>query len=103
MGGLNILETIAKKPIQYCFLLMIFLNKLAEVYEANLKHSVETRDISNLNLDIDFPKLNIDVVLGDSLAQTSLICWKRAGTEDEVNFLSAMIRVVDYTTKNFYC
>lgn len=97
MGGFEYLgDYYEENPFNIVFANDIF-KQAAEVYEANLKHSVETRDISNLNLDIDFPKSNIDVVLGGFPCQTFSYAGKRAGLSDERGQLYLqMIRVIDY-------
>ncbi|QZX49270.1 DNA cytosine methyltransferase [Mycoplasma sp. E35C] len=73
------------------------LKPASKVYEFNFKHKVETKSISDLTLEKDFPNINVDVILGGFPCQTFSYSGKRAGLSDKRGQLYLeMIRVIDH-------
>lgn len=85
-----------KNPFKILFANDIF-KQAAEIYESNFNHKVEQRSIADLDLEKDFPKENIDVVLGGFPCQSFSYAGKRRGLNDPRGQLyKQMIRVVEY-------
>lgn len=91
-----------KNPFNIVFANDIF-SQAADIYEANLKHSVERRSISDLDVYADFPKVSVDVVLGGFPCQAFSYAGKRGGLSDKRGQLYLdMIRVLNrYKPKMF--
>lgn len=96
-GGFTFLdEYYEKNPFKIVFANDIF-KQAAEVYEANFKHLVERRSITDLDVNKDLPEVRVDVVLGGFPCQTFSYAGKRAGLSDERGQLyKQMIKVVNH-------
>lgn len=92
----------AENPFQVVFANDIF-QQAADIYEANLKHQVERRSVSELDLYADFPNVPVDVLLGGFPCQSFSYAGKRGGLSDERGQLYLeMIRVLNrYRPKVF--
>ncbi|MGL5530421.1 MAG: DNA cytosine methyltransferase [Culicoidibacterales bacterium] len=97
VGGFDFLnETYSKNPFNIVFANDIF-KQAADVYESNFSHSVERRSICDLDMEIDFPKVNVDIVLGGFPCQTFSYAGKRGGLSDPRGQLYLqMIRVINH-------
>lgn len=95
-GGFNFLNTrYEKQPYNLIFANDIF-KQAADVYEVNFNHEVERRDISTLEIE-DFPKEEVDIVLGGFPCQTFSYSGKRKGLSDPRGQLYLqMIRVINH-------
>lgn len=96
-GGFKYLgEEYASNPFKVIFANDIF-KQAADVYESNFNISVERRDISNLDVAKDFPKSEVDVILGGFPCQTFSYSGKRGGLSDPRGQLyKQMIRVIEH-------
>lgn len=91
-----------ENPFDIVFANDIF-KQAADVYEDNFNHKVERRSISDLNLDVDLPKEDVDIVLGGFPCQTFSYAGKRGGLSDPRGQLYLqMIRVVDHYKPKFF-
>lgn len=96
-GGFKYLgESYDENPFDIVFANDIF-QQAADVYEANLGHAVERRTILELDLDEDFPNVDVDVVLGGFPCQAFSYAGNRKGLSDERGQLYLqMIRVINH-------
>ena len=96
-GGFNFLNRYyAKNPFEIVFANDIF-KQAADMYEDNFNHDVERRSISELSMDLDMPKFDVDVVLGGFPCQTFSYSGNRKGLSDPKGQLYLqMIRVIDH-------
>ena len=89
-------EHYPENPFKIVFANDIF-KQAADIYEVNLKHPVERRDIKELDLVKDFPEVKVDIVLGGFPCQTFSYSGKRGGLSDERGQLYLqMIRVIEH-------
>lgn len=97
VGGFDYLKNkYAKNPFEIIFANDIF-KQAADVYESNFNHEVERRDISDLDLNTDFPDEKVDVVLGGFPCQSFSYAGSRKGLGDPRGQLYLqMIRVIKH-------
>lgn len=97
VGGFEYLgETFDKNPYNIVFANDIF-KQAADVYEDNFDHKVERQSITDLDINKDFPNVEVDIVLGGFPCQTFSYAGKRSGLSDPRGQLYLqMIRVIEH-------
>ncbi len=95
-GGFEYLgEEYRSQPFNLVFANDIFV-QAADVYEINFKHEVERRSIVDLE-ETEFPKIDVDVVLGGFPCQSFSYSGNRGGLSDPRGQLYLqMIRVINH-------
>lgn len=97
IGGFDYLNNhYAKNPYNIVFANDIF-KQAADIYEYNFNHEVERESITDLNVNIDLPDTNVDIVLGGFPCQTFSYSGKRNGLSDPRGQLYVqMIKVINH-------